>query len=310
MNSSPDQRNAKAGLHPRNRHRAGYDFPTLVRSTPSLAGFIRPSPAGADTIDFSDPAAVTALNRALLRHDYGISEWDIPPGYLCPPIPGRADYIHQAADLLANAAAIPRGSTVRVLDIGVGANCIYPIIGVSEYGWHFVGSDIDPVALASAGRLIAANQKLHGHVDLRLQRSPAAIFRGIMQPGETFALSLCNPPFHASRAAAATGSARKVRNLGGRKSTAPLRNFGGQRNELWCEGGESGFVGRMIAESAERPELCRWFTTLVSRRDSLPAIYRALRNVAAAEVRTIDLAHGQKKSRIVAWTFHRRRPDR
>jgi 23S rRNA (adenine1618-N6)-methyltransferase len=52
-----------------------------------------------ETIDFSDPEAVKSLNQALL-----ISYYDIQMGYshyLCPPIPGRADYIHYIADLLA-----------------------------------------------------------------------------------------------------------------------------------------------------------------------------------------------------------------
>ena len=158
---NPDR---KPGLHPRNPHAAGYDFPALIRRSPDLAGFVRPSPVGRDTIDFADPAAVLALNRALLRHHYGIEQWEIPPGYLCPPIPGRADYLHHLADLLAEeergappseagralrarpgdarhypqaaarGAAGPPPPAVRILDLGVGANCIYPILGVASYG--------------------------------------------------------------------------------------------------------------------------------------------------------------------------------
>jgi len=80
-------------------------------------------------------------------------------------------------------------------------------------------------------------------------------------------------------------------------------NFGGKSTELWCEGGEAGFVRRMILQSAQRREQCLWFTTLVSKRGSLPAIYRALKAAQAADVRTIAMAQGQKQSRIVAWTF-------
>lgn len=272
---------------------------------PDLARFLKLTPAGDPTVDFADPSAVKALNQALLKQHYGISHWDIPPSFLCPPIPGRADYLHHVADLLGNgdARAIPRGPKVVVLDIGMGANCIYPIIGTREYGWHFVGSDIDPAAVAWARHLVALNPNLKGMVDCRLQPSPGEIFRGIVQPGEKFALSMCNPPFHASSAEAAAGTKRKLRNLGRGKNAPPVLNFGGRSNELWCEGGESAFVRRMIEQSAEQPELCRWFTSLVSKRDSLPAIYRALKAVQAAEVRTIELAHGQKQSRIVAWRF-------
>jgi 23S rRNA A1618 N6-methylase RlmF len=35
----------------------------------------------------------------------------------------------------------------------------------------------------------------------------------------------------------------------------------------------------------------------------LPGIQRTLETVRASAVRVIDLAHGQKKSRIVAWRF-------
>ncbi|HUR56129.1 MAG TPA: 23S rRNA (adenine(1618)-N(6))-methyltransferase RlmF [Opitutaceae bacterium] len=295
----------KSGLHPRNRHAHGYDFPSLVRSSPDLQRFVRPSPAGNDTIDFAEPSAVMALNRALLKHHYGIEHWQVPPGYLCPPVPGRADYVHHVADLLAegNGGAIPRGAGVVALDIGVGANCVYPILGVSEYGWRFVGTDIDPVALASARRIVTGNPVLAGKIDCRLQGSPGDVFASVVHPGETFAVALCNPPFHASAAEAAAGTRRKLKNLAGGKVGPAIRNFGGRNTELWCRGGEAGFVGRMIAQSAERPELCGWFTTLVSKRESLAAIYRLLKAGRATEVRTIELTQGQKKSRIVAWRF-------
>lgn len=297
----------KAGPHPRNRHRARYDFPALRRTCPELARFIGPHPGGGDTIDFSDPVAVTALNRALLIHDYGLVRWDIPAGYLCPPIPGRADYLHHAADLLGDGddALIPRGPAVTVLDIGMGANCIYPILGVREYGWRFVGTDISPVAINWARQLVAANPMLAGKIECRLQPSPADIFKNIVRPGEVFDLSVCNPPFHASAQEAAAGTLRKLRNLGlgGDKAGAPVLNFGGRDAELWCEGGESAFVRRMIVQSAQLPRQCLWFTSLVSKRGSLPLIYRALEKAKAADVRTVPMAQGQKNSRLVAWTF-------
>lgn len=105
---------AKGQLHPRNPHQGRYDFPALTACLPELAAFVTITPRGEESIDFADPAAVKALNRALLAHFYGVRHWDIPPGYLCPPIPGRADYVHTAADLLALSAAgeIPRGPKV------------------------------------------------------------------------------------------------------------------------------------------------------------------------------------------------------
>jgi 23S rRNA (adenine1618-N6)-methyltransferase len=291
--------------HPRNRHGERYDFVQLVRSCPELATFITSHPCGGDTIDFSNPTAVKTLNRALLKSQYGIASWDIPPGYLCPPIPSRADYIHHLADLLAggNSAGVPRGPDVRILDIGVGANCVYPIIGSAEYGWKFVGTDIDPVSITWAQKLIAANTFLARKLECRLQRSPTRIFEGVVKSAEKFDASICNPPFHASAEEAAAGTLRKIRNLGSDRKPGVVLNFGGRSTELWCDGGEAGFVQRTIAESAHRREHILWFTTLVSKRASLPAIYRALDNAKTSDVRTIAMAQGQKQSRIVAWTF-------
>lgn len=106
----------KSELHPRNPHRERYDLQTLAASYPALALYVRPNRFGDESIDFADPEAVKVLNAALLRHYYGIGNWDIPPGYLCPPIPGRADYIHHIADLLAgcNAGKIPTGGRFAV----------------------------------------------------------------------------------------------------------------------------------------------------------------------------------------------------
>lgn len=134
----------KTKLHPRNLHSEGYDFARLMAQTPELEAFTISNPLGQPTIDFQDVAAVRMLNRALLKTHYNIEFWDIPAGYLCPPIPGRVDYIHYLADLLAesNNHQIPRGRQIKALDIGTGASLVYPLTGQSEYGWHFTGVDI------------------------------------------------------------------------------------------------------------------------------------------------------------------------
>jgi len=317
------------GLHPRNRER--YDFAKLVKSCPELGPYVRPNPFGDISIDFADPAAVRTLNRALLTHFYGVAHWDIPLNCLCPPIPGRADYLHYLADLLGsgNGGVIPRGPGVRVLDIGVGANCVYPLLGQSEYGWRFTGSEVDPRALAAASAILRSNRGLSEAIELRLQASPGNILRGVLQPGEVFDLAMCNPPFHASLADAREGTQRKWRNLGKARDegdrplaklalrppraphvvsgpspdTTSVLNFGGQGAELWCPGGEAAFVGRMIEESLQFRAQCLWFTTLVSKSANLPGVRAALKRAGALEVRTIEMAQGQKKSRFVAWTF-------
>ena len=301
-------------LHSLNRHVGRYDFTQLTKSCPELAHFVVQSPRGEATINFTDADAVKALNRALLHHFYGISKWDIPPGYLCPPIPGRADYIHSVAELLSTcneAGEIPRGNSVRVLDIGVGANCIYPLIGRAEYGWSFVGTESDPVALASAEKIVKEN-RLGSGIEFRKQSSTHQIFKGVIREGERFELSICNPPFHASLEEAQAGSRRKWNQLGVKsagggskrvKENAPHLNFGGQSSELWCPGGEAAFVRRMIEESVAYAKQVRWFSTLVSKEANLPGIQAMLKKSKVIESLALEMAQGQKKSRIVAWTF-------
>lgn len=294
-------------LHPRNRHQGQYDFDRLLTALPELAAFVITTRAGLRSIDFSSPLAVRMLNRALLRAHYGILNWDIPDGYLCPPIPGRADYLHGLADLLAqsNRGVIPRGAGVAVLDIGVGANAIYPLLGQAEYGWRFVGSDIDAKAIAVAGTIVQSNPGLGKRIELRQQPRSDRIFSGVIQADECFDLSLCNPPFHASAADAAQGSRRKWRNL--RRPTVggaePALNFGGQAAELWCSGGEAAFVKQMINESGDCKFRVLWFSTLLSKAENVPAVRKQLLQAGAHAVREVAMAQGNKRSRFVAWTF-------
>ncbi len=298
---------SKPTLHPRNRHQGRYDFPSLIKAHPDLARFTLTNPHGKPSIDFANPEAVRVFNRALLKAQYRIQHWDIPANYLCPPIPGRADYLHVAADLLAadNAGQLLKGAQVRVLDIGVGANCIYPLLGHSDYRWRFLGSDIDPVALASAKAIIQANG-LDKVINLRQQSNPAHILSGLLKDDERFDLTLCNPPFHASREEATRGSQRKWKNLGKQdpKRKLPVLNFGGQNNELWCEGGEIRFVTQLINESAQYASQTLWFTSLVSKASNLPALEAALKKAGAAAVRVVEMGQGQKQSRMLAWSFH------
>jgi 23S rRNA (adenine1618-N6)-methyltransferase len=290
----------KAKLHPRNQHREGYDFVRLVAQSPELEAFTICNPVGQTTIDFQDASAVRMLNRALLKTHYNIDFWDIPAKYLCPPIPGRVDYIHHLADLLAdsNNQEIPRGPNIKALDIGTGASMVYPLTGQSEYGWHFTGVDIDAGAIKSAQQLCEFNKL---NITLRRQNIPENIFKGVIQPNDAFHISMCNPPFHASIEQANMGTQRKWRNLG--KGHSTKLNFGGQNAELWCPGGEIKFIARMIEQSMEFANQCLWFTSLVSKKDNLQPLRKIFLKAKVADFKVVEMAQGHKISRFVAWTY-------
>ena len=243
---------------------------------PELKKYIVPNRSGADSIDFSNPLAVKILNKALLNHYYGIESWEFPDENLCPPIPGRADYIHHIADILGenNFGKIPTGEKVICLDVGLGASCIYPIIGVTEYDWTFIGSDIDPKAIASAQNIIDSNSSIKNKIECRLQKNSNDIFCGIVSKEEKIELTICNPPFHASIEDAQKGSRRKIKNLSGKNVKTPKLNFSGIASELICEGGENQFIQNMIRESLEFSKNCYWFSTLVSKQSNLKGIFK------------------------------------
>lgn len=292
-------------LHPRNQHNSRYDFDFLISVYPELEAYTTTTPFGDTSIDFANPDAVRMLNKSLLKAYYAIDYWELPKTNLCPPIPGRADYIHYIADILAesNSGKIPTGNTVRILDIGTGANCIYPIIGHQEYGWSFIGTEVDKPAKNTAETIVLKNPSLKNEISVRLQTNKRQVFKNIIGQSEQFDFTICNPPFHDSREAATKGTERKLKNLGKTNAGKPVLNFGGQNNELWCEGGERAFITNMIYESVHFQSQCLWFSTLVSKNENLKALYSVLKKVKAVTVKTVVMEQGNKVSRILVWSF-------
>ncbi|MDH4456030.1 MAG: 23S rRNA (adenine(1618)-N(6))-methyltransferase RlmF [Candidatus Methylopumilus sp.] len=291
-------------MHPKNKHQGRYDLVGLSISNPKLKAFVKPNAYNDLSIDFANPKAVKALNQALLAKDYQIAEWDIPDHFLCPPIPGRADYIHYLADLID----ADKSKKMTGLDIGVGANAIYPLIGHREYGWDFIGADINANAIKNAQAIVDANG-LNNCIQFRLQSHEHQILKGIIQADDAFDFTMCNPPFHASLEDAQAVTQRKIYSLAknaGKQLTKTINaklNFGGQGAELFCKGGELGFIERMIKESALYKNQCRWFTTLVSKASNLPKIERSLKAIAAKKIKIVEMSQGQKQSRFVAWSY-------
>lgn len=280
-----EQPKEKSKLHPRNKNRERYDFKQLMESLPELAQFVKPNINGEESIDFADAQAVKQLNKAILIHYYGIATWEVPEAFVCPAVPVRADYMHYMADFLCrnNYGRIPTGDRIRCLDIGVGASCIYPIIGNREYGWSFIGSDIDPLAIESANRIVTANPSLQGKVECKLQSNSKDYFYGIIRKDELIDLSVCNPPFYSSARESVGGT--------------------GQPSELVCDGGEEKFVRNMILQSKKFASNCFCFSTLVSKESNLRSVYRTLEQVEAFGFETIPMGQGHKTGSIVVWTF-------
>lgn len=279
-------------MHIKNPFAQDYDFDLLVQHYAKLKEYVFINQYGTKTITFADKAAVKALNKALLKAHYGIT-WDIPEHNLCPPIPGRLDYLLHIADLIAK-------PDVRLLDIGTGANLIYPILATCHFNWLCTGSEVDMDSLKNAQRIIDNNSKLKS-IELRHQKFGNAILENIIQPSDKFDVVVCNPPFFKNYMDAQQTNQRKVSNL--KLKEKDNQNFGGRSNELWCKGGEEAFIVKMAFESRWFKTNVHWFTSLVSKKENLRSILRAINKTSPTEVKVIEMEQGNKKSRFVAWTF-------
>lgn len=284
-------------MHSNNIHTEDYNFKALIAAHSELSIFVFTNAHDIQTIDFADPKAILALNKAILKHSYGLTDWNIPDGYLCPPIPGRADYIHHISDLLEKEGV---SKSIKGLDIGMGANCIYPILGAQIYNWQMVGSDINTNAVLAAKANVDSNKQLSKAIEIRHQNNNANIFDGIIKRGEYFHFTMCNPPFYTSEKEAMQETKRKQKNLA--FSADAKRNFGGQANELWCNGGEALFLKRMIKQSADFKKQVGVFSSLVSKSEHLHKLLKLLKKLDA-EYDTVKMQHGNKKTRILVWKF-------
>ncbi|WP_299063757.1 23S rRNA (adenine(1618)-N(6))-methyltransferase RlmF [uncultured Polaribacter sp.] len=280
------------GLHPKNKFNKGYNFDELTVINPALKEFVVKNEFGTVTIDFSNPIAVKELNKSLLFSFDKISKWDFPDENLCPPIPGRLDYIHHLADLLSSE------ENIKILDIGTGATGIYPLLGVAAYNWNFVATDIDLDSLDTAQDIIDDNN-FTDKVALRQQLNEQQILKGILKEDDSFSAVMCNPPFYKSAEEAQGANSRKTRNLGNNA----VRNFAGNNNELWYIGGEKAFLHNYLYESSLFKKTSKWFTSLVSKKENVQSLEKSSKKLGAIEFKIIPMHQGNKVTRIVTWRF-------
>ncbi len=291
-------------MHPNNPFKTDYALLELAELVPALKNHFIQTKAAKLSLDFSQPEAVKNLNKALLMQQYNIRYWDLPTGYLTPPVPGRLDYLLYLADLLAesNAGVVPTGKEVRLLDIGCGAACIFPLLAQSHFRWLAVGTEVDAKALKAARAIAQMNPSLKGKVEIRQQTSTEQLFAGVTTAEERFDCCVCNPPFYESAEEARRVNQRKWQQLPSARAGSG-RNFGGQSHELHRPGGEKAFAIQLVKESQDRPKLCTWFSIMLSNKAHETPVYQALLRAKAARVEVLPLQIGNKETRAIAWRF-------
>ena len=299
-------------MHPRNRYLNNPpDFHKLAEKYPPLARFL--SRKEENSFNAQDPEAMSTLINALFVVDFDIPEWQgVPEGYLLPSITRSLNYLHFLEDLLVESKNLsdyftteseeashtdkkPRLETqvdenklIYVLDVGVGASCVFPLLGCSLHeNWKFVGLDIDEKAISMAK---INSKKFQDRIEIR-----KAITGELSRPkivdniklNEKFHCLMCNPPFFSFE----------------EKNDNP-RSFGGTSLERWCEGGEVAFVSSLIEESKNCQTNILWFTSMLGKKESIRPLLKKLNwETTCTTIRTFRLDQGNKNRWVIAWSF-------
>ena len=261
---------------------------------------------------FSRPGALAALTRALLRRDFSL-EWRPPADRLCPPVPGRLNYLLWAEDLPARlalgrlaACAVPPPPPPPLpalsLDVGVGANAIFPLLGARLGGFcsQWLATDIDAVAVAGA-RAAATRAGLPPSALAVLSVEPGGpLLAGALPAAAAaggaplVAVTVCNPPFFASWEEAVESM---------RRAPARAGACGGAPHEMATVGGEAAFAGRLADESQPLGERALWFSCMLGKRASVADVSLRLARARVPALRTTELVQGVTRRWAVAWSW-------
>jgi len=314
-------------MHPKNIYSVQQpDFGKLAELYPSLRQYlVKQCRSGSKEtqdeemkciIDFANPNACRELVKAQLHHDFKIS-WDLPSQYLIPPLANRLNYLCWLHDLFQ--LWTPErddfdwgreNDCVKVLDIGCGANLIYPLLGSSYFRWCFVAADVSSDALQHAIRNREANPKIAPLIVLRRVKCQTCqetkqvasdrherafsgcgtgiLSRAINNTDGVFHASMCNPPFFSSKEEA------------GRN---PGTDYGGTSVEMVYPGGEESFVRNMIQDSRSIRHRIVWFTTMVGKKSTLKMARKMIHDFGQTVVRTTEFIQGKTSRWAIAWSF-------
>ncbi|KAI9063839.1 S-adenosyl-L-methionine dependent methyltransferase, partial [Trametes sanguinea] len=283
-------------MHARNPYRTPPDFLALAEAYPPLKPHIVFARNGA-TIDFKNETAQRLLTEAILLRDFALKV-ELPPGRLCPPVPNRLNYILWLEDVVATttlALGLDRDRAVRGLDVGTGASAIYPLLGCrTNPTWSFTATELDELSLRFARQNVERNDLQH-RISVLSADPSGPIFAPLKNSDVIYDFTMCNPPFYGSR--------EEVLQSAEAKEFEPNAVCTGADVEMITPGGEAAFVGRMVEESLELRDRCRWFTSMLGKMSSLTSIVQSLRSKEVENYAISELVQGQTRRWVIAWSF-------
>ncbi|XP_032823528.2 RNA N(6)-adenosine-methyltransferase METTL16 isoform X1 [Petromyzon marinus] len=285
-------------MHPRNRYKdKPPDFALLASRNPEFKKHVQTDLSGRVRLNFKEPEAVRALTCALLQEDFGLSI-EIPLERLIPTLPLRLNYIHWVEDLLGSSLSRDPEKSVHGIDIGTGASCIYPLLGATMNGWHFLATEVDNVCFTYATQNVARNG-LQGLVRVMKVPQKTLLVEALNEDPElAYDFCVCNPPFFANQQ-----EAYGVNSRNSHRPPPSSVNTGGA-TEIMAEGGELEFVRKIIHDSLQLQKRIRWYTCMLGKKCSLAPLKEELRRCGVPRTTTTTFCQGRTMRWALAWSFH------
>uniref|UniRef100_A0A182MDG5 U6 small nuclear RNA (adenine-(43)-N(6))-methyltransferase n=1 Tax=Anopheles culicifacies TaxID=139723 RepID=A0A182MDG5_9DIPT len=286
-------------MHPRNRYRQKPNFQQLVKQFPELNAVARVDLTGKVKLDYRNKQAVHLLSKCLLLRDFGL-KLELPPDKLVPTLPLRLNYIHWLEDI-GSVAHWQDKETVRGIDIGCGASCIYPLLAAvqSQQRWHMVAIEKAEDSLESAKANVIRNE-LQDCINVQSQKQEGnTIVLDVLKdfPDERFDFCMCNPPFFDSNS-----NELKPHDRTGRRRE-PSNASTGSLEELCTEGGEVKFISQIIEESLQLRDRISVYTTMIGHKSSYEKILLTLKRASIHNITASRFCQGNTTRWAVAWSF-------
>ncbi|KAI8643636.1 hypothetical protein BD408DRAFT_385291 [Parasitella parasitica] len=284
-------------MHPRNIYKTEPDFAALAKDYASFNPFVKQTEYGRSYIDFKDAQANRELCKCLLKRDFNISI-DFPLDTLCPAVPNRLNYILWLEDLIQD--TLSKRENCQGIDIGVGASCIYPLLGsATNPTWHFLGTEINQRSVDFANRNVQSNH-LEDRITIKHNSDPSKIF--LLEQDKQYTFSMCNPPFYSSQEEIDQGLLNK--------ELEPSAICTGSDNEMITKGGEFAFIKLMVMESLKLQQQVHWYTSMIGLKRTIRPLVRLLNDQGITNYIVTDFIQGKTVRWAIAWSFYAERPTK
>lgn len=247
-------------------------------------------------LDFKNPEAVRILTKCCLLKDFSLIV-ELPRNKLLPTLPLRLNYVHWIEDLLDHSGLTGK---VSGIDIGCGASCIYCLLAVRmNKGWKMFALEIDDDNVKFAKENVSTNC-LSDYIFVVNQEGNQSIFNKLFEHDpQQKSFCMCNPPFFSSPEEVSNSENRT-----GNRKRPRSQNSGTPSELIFEDGGELGFVRKILSESLQLKEKVQIYTTMLGCKKNVQQLINEIRKRNIESIATTEFIQGKTSRWGVAWSFN------